>query len=81
MIAVAADRLDAERDQVCSDLFRGSAGAIVRSKQFVRECETLSYRQGLAAATDKHILGIGLPEMREGVAAFVNRRKPDRSGA
>ena len=75
--AVAADRLDAERDQVCRDLFRGSAAAIRRSKRFVRECEALSYRQGLAAATDKHILGIGLPEMREGVAAFLDKRKAD----
>ncbi|HVF63386.1 MAG TPA: enoyl-CoA hydratase/isomerase family protein [Casimicrobiaceae bacterium] len=77
--AVAADRLDAERDLVFGDLFRGSAVAIRRSKQFVRECEALSYREALAAATDKHIAGIGTPEMREGVAAFLDKRKADWS--
>lgn len=77
--AVAADRLDAERDQVCGDLFQGNAAAIRRSKRFVRECETLSYREGLAAATDKHILGVAMPEMREGVAAFLDKREADWS--
>ena len=42
-----------------------------------RECETLTYRQGIAAATDKHILGVGSPEMRKGIAAFLDKRKAD----
>ena len=61
------------------DLFRGSAGGIRRSKQFVRECETLTYRQGMAAATDRSILGVSLPEMRQGVAAFLAKRGATRS--
>jgi len=73
--AVPADRLLSELDQLLADIFRGSAAAIRRSKQFVRECETLTYRQGMAAATDKSILGIGLPEMRQGIAAFLDKRK------
>lgn len=72
--AVAADRLMDELDKVLADLFRGSAVAIRRSKQFARECETMTYRQGIAAATDKAILGVGLPEMRQGVAAFLDKR-------
>jgi enoyl-CoA hydratase/carnithine racemase len=74
----AADQLAGELDRVLDDLFRGSAGAIRRSKQFVRECETLTYRQGIAAATDKSIQGIGLPEMRNGVAAFLDKHKSQR---
>jgi enoyl-CoA hydratase/carnithine racemase len=73
--AVPADRLAGELDAVLQDIFRGSAAAIRRSKQFVRECETLTYRQGIAAATDKAILGVGMPEMRKGIAAFLDKQK------
>lgn len=72
--AVPADRLDGELDGVLQDLLRGSAVAIRRSKQFVRECETLTYRQGMAVATDKAILGVGMPEMRKGIAAFLDKK-------
>lgn len=71
--AVAADRLESEVESVIADLLGGNAEAIRKSKRFVRQCETLTYRQGIEAATDKAILGIGMPEMREGVAAFVDR--------
>lgn len=74
---VPGDRLVAELDAVLGDLLKGSAVAIRRSKQFVRECETLTYRQGIAAATDKAILGVGMPEMRKGIAAFLDKRRPD----
>lgn len=73
--AVAADQLMGELDRVLQDLFRGSAAAIRRSKQFTRECETLTYRQGMAAATDKSILGVSLPDMRQGIAAFLAKRQ------
>lgn len=72
--SVPAGRLAAELEAVLENLFRGSAAAIRKSKQFVRECETLSYRQGIAVSTDKHILGIGMPELRRGLAAFVEKR-------
>ncbi len=73
--AVAAEQLTAELDRVLQDLSRGSAAAIRRSKQFARECETLTYRQGIAAATDKSILSVGLPEMRRGIAAFLAKHE------
>jgi methylglutaconyl-CoA hydratase len=73
--AVPADQLAGELDSVLQDIFRGSAAAIRRSKQFVRECETLTYPQGMAAATGKSILGVGLPEMRKGIAAFLDKQK------
>jgi len=72
---VPADQLSGELDKILEDIFRGSAAAIRRSKQFVRECETLTYRQGIAAATDKHILGVGMPDMRKGIAAFLDKQK------
>jgi methylglutaconyl-CoA hydratase len=73
--AVPADQLTSALDLVLQDIFRGSAAAIRRSKKFVRECETLTYQQGIAAATDKSILGIGSPEMRKGIAAFLDKQK------
>lgn len=77
--AVAADRLARALDEVLQSLFRGSAAAIRRSKQFARECETLTYRQGMAAATDKSVLGVSLPEMRRGIAAFLAKREANWS--
>ena len=71
--------LDGALDAVIADILRGSPGAIRRSKQFVRECETLSYRQGMAVSTDKAIVGIGLPEMRQGISAFLDRKNTSAS--
>ena len=76
---VPAAELSNELDGILDDIFRGSATAIRKSKEFVRECEALGYRQGIAAAADRHIAGIGMPEMRAGVAAFVDRQKAKRS--
>ena len=78
--AVPVDQLAGELDRVLDDIFRGSAGAIRRSKAFVRECETLTYQQGIAAATDKSIQGIGLPDMRNGVGAFLDKQKAKQRG-
>lgn len=75
--AVPAERLEAELEGVLEGLFRGSAAAIRKSKQFVRECETLTYQQGIAAATDKAILGVGMPETRKGISAFLDKRSAD----
>ncbi len=73
--AVPAERLDAELTDVLEQLSRGSAAAIRNSKQFVRDCETLSYRQGIAAATEKHIRGLANPETKQGLAAFAEKKK------
>jgi enoyl-CoA hydratase/carnithine racemase len=72
--AVPAVQLDAALSEVLELLFKGSAAAIRKSKRFLRECETMTYRQGMAAATDKAILGVGRPEMREGISAFLDKK-------
>lgn len=77
--AVPAGSLDAALDAVLAELLRGSASAIARTKQFIRRCETLSYQQGIEAATDKSVAGIGAPEMRQGLARFVESRGAGRS--
>ena len=71
---VAPEALDDTLRTVLADVKAGNAAAIRRSKQFVRECETLSYAQGIAAATDKAILGARSRDLERGVAAFVGRR-------
>ena len=73
--AVPADRLDAELNDVLEHLFRGSAAAIRKSKQFVRHCEAMGYREAMAAATEKHIHGLVTPELQQGLAAFADKKK------
>ncbi|MGH6904799.1 MAG: enoyl-CoA hydratase/isomerase family protein [Geminicoccaceae bacterium] len=77
--AVPADQLTGAYEGVLESLFRGSAAAIRKSKRFVRECENLSYRQGIRAATEKAIAGIGTPEIKEGLAAFLDKERSERS--
>jgi hypothetical protein len=72
---VPAGRLDAELNDVLEHLSRGSSAAIRKSKQFVRDCETLTYQQGINAATEKHIHGLANPETKAGLAAFAEKRK------
>ncbi len=72
---VGADKLDEALEDVLALLFKGSPAAIRKSKQFLRECELLTYQQGIAAATDKAILGVSKPELREGLSAFLDKKK------
>jgi enoyl-CoA hydratase/carnithine racemase len=76
---VPAAKLESELHDVLADLARGSAEAIRRSKRFVRECESHSYREGIAAATAKAIENIGSADLAKGLAAFVDKKKPDWS--
>jgi enoyl-CoA hydratase/carnithine racemase len=75
----SAERLEAELEDVVGYLLRGSPAAIRRSKAFVRQCETLSYREGIDAATDRAIDALGAPELRKGLAAFLAKREADWS--
>jgi enoyl-CoA hydratase/carnithine racemase len=77
--AVPADQLMAAYEGVLESLLRGSAAAIRKSKQFVRQCENLSYRQAIEAATEKAIAGIGVPELEQGLSAFLDKARGDRS--
>ena len=77
--ALPADQLTEALEAVLTDLLRGSAVAIAQTKQFVRRCETLTYQQGIEAATDRAITGIGAPELRQGLSAFLDRRHPERA--
>jgi enoyl-CoA hydratase/carnithine racemase len=77
--AVPADQLTGAYEDVLEHLLRGSAPAIRKSKQFVRDCETLTYRQAIEAATAKAIAGIAMPELGEGLSAFLDRERADRS--
>ena len=66
---------------MCSRIFSAEAPAqFAGPKQFVRECETLTYQQGIVAATDKSIQGVGLPEMRKGIDAFLDKQKAKPRG-
>jgi enoyl-CoA hydratase/carnithine racemase len=77
--AVPSDQLIGAYEDILESLLRGSAAAIRKSKQFVRQCENLSYRQGIEAATKQAIAGIAMPELGEGLAAFLDRERAPRS--
>ncbi len=77
--SVPADRLQAEVDGVLADIGKGSAAAITKSKQFLWQCENLTFLQGMTAATDKSITGVLQPEMKQGISAFVDKKKVDWS--
>ncbi|MGH6902708.1 MAG: hypothetical protein ACREIR_08210, partial [Geminicoccaceae bacterium] len=77
--AVPTDQLMGAYEDVLESLFRGSAAAIRKSKRFVRQCENLSYQEGIKAATEKAIAGIGMPELEQGLAAFLAKERADRS--
>jgi enoyl-CoA hydratase/carnithine racemase len=72
---VAGDALEGTLAGVLDDLKAGSAGAIRRSKQFVRECETLGYREGITAATDRAVAGARSPDILRGISTFLGPRK------
>jgi enoyl-CoA hydratase/carnithine racemase len=76
--AVRRDQLTDACEDVLESLLRGSAAAIRKSKRFVRQCENLSYRQGIEAATEQAIAGIATPELGEGLAAFLDRERTPR---
>ena len=73
--AVPADQLAGELDKVLEDIFREAPPRFGGRSSSCGECETLTYQQGIAAATEQAILGVGLPEMRNGIAAFVDKQK------
>lgn len=77
--AVPSQKLMDEYESVLDSLFRGSPAAIRKSKAFVRQCEGLTYRQGMKAATERAVGGLTTPELRRGLSAFLNKERADWS--
>ncbi|GAB4137840.1 MAG: enoyl-CoA hydratase/isomerase family protein [Planctomycetota bacterium] len=77
--AVAASELDAEVDRALSGLLAAGPAAVANAKELIRAVEPLSLEDAVPLAA-KWIADLrATPEAREGMDAFLNRRKPNWS--
>lgn len=74
--AVPADRLASEVDAVVDALKAGSPEAITRTKQMIWKTEDADYRSAIATGVDVISVAAATASAREGIAAFVEKRKP-----
>ena len=72
---VPSDALDAALDATVEDLMAGDPTAIAGIKTFVRECEALSYDQGIRAATARAKAGTGNSAISNGIGSFLAGRQ------
>jgi methylglutaconyl-CoA hydratase len=74
---VAADQLDATIAMVLSNLLKGGPGAIAAAKRLVHDLSGRAISQELVDDTARRIAALRVsPEAREGVSAFLEKRKP-----
>jgi 2-(1,2-epoxy-1,2-dihydrophenyl)acetyl-CoA isomerase len=73
---VTAERLADETETLAQQLAAGAPGAQAAVKALVREAWTASYESVLALERDFMIANAATADGREGVSAFVERRRP-----
>jgi methylglutaconyl-CoA hydratase len=78
---VAQDQLDVAVERIVSDLLQGGPGAIAAAKRLVRDLSDRAIDQELIDDTARRIAALrASPEAREGLGAFLEKRKPDWIG-
>lgn len=76
-VTVAADMLDATVQGLLDALMAGGPTAMRQAKKLIREIDTELIDDALVANTSRRIADIRVsPEGREGIAAFLEKRKP-----
>lgn len=79
---VAADDLEAESMALAERLAAGPTRAFAQTKALINQSfEAASFDDQLAAERDAFLRCAGTDDFREGVAAFVEKRKPDFTGS
>lgn len=73
---VAADQLDAEVQSLAATVLRGAPGALANSKRLLEQLWSTSVKQDIEQALAHHMQARESQEAREGVAAFLEKRKP-----
>jgi enoyl-CoA hydratase/carnithine racemase len=69
--------LDEELEAMIAALLRAGPMAVTRTKELVWKTEDVDYRSGCATAVDTISVSLTMREAREGVSAFVEKRKPN----
>jgi methylglutaconyl-CoA hydratase len=76
-----SERLDGEIDEILRHLTQGGPGAIAKIKDLIRTVASGPVDDGMIADTAKRIAEIRVsPEGREGIASFLEKRKPSWHG-
>jgi 2-(1,2-epoxy-1,2-dihydrophenyl)acetyl-CoA isomerase len=79
---VPADDLEAETMALAERLAAGPTRAFAQTKALINQSfEAASFADQLAAERDAFLRCAGTDDFREGVAAFVEKRKPDFNGS
>ncbi len=73
---VPAAELPALVARLGDELAQASPAAVARTKQLFLELEALPLAEGLEAAVDANARARATPDCREGVAAFLEKRRP-----
>jgi methylglutaconyl-CoA hydratase len=75
---VPADQLDAAVEQIVSHLLKGGPRAIGAAKRLIHDLADRAIDQDLIDDTARRIALLrATPEAREGLGAFLEKRKPD----
>ena len=78
--AVPDDELDEQTARYTAMLLRGAPGALAGTKGVLRDVPSETFADGLARMAELSGRFFGSDEGREGMAAFVEKRKPDFKG-
>jgi methylglutaconyl-CoA hydratase len=73
---VAADQLEAETQKLTSHILQGAPGALMHSKRLLEQLWSTSVKQDIETAIGHHMQARESDEAKEGVAAFLEKRKP-----
>jgi methylglutaconyl-CoA hydratase len=81
MLSILTDKLDEEIDSLVKHLLAGGPAAHAKIKDLIRAVAGRPVDDALAAETAKRIAEIRVsPEGREGIASFLEKRKPSWGG-